>query len=158
MATKPTQVKGGRSRVRTIIVWAPKIVNRSSSAHAQLCTSRPHTQDNAMKIVSWNINGLRASIKNSGTSLKGLLDRLDADIICFQETKAQSRTASIQPSFMLQIYDTHTHSPSLFLSLRNAGDQLDSSMCIVDGYNAYFSFCRTKGGYSGELTSFADLH
>ena len=44
-----------------------------------------------MKIVSWNVNGLRASIKNSGTDLKGLLDRLDADIICFQETKAQSQ-------------------------------------------------------------------
>ena len=44
-----------------------------------------------MKIVSWNVNGLRASIKNSGADLKGLLDRLDADIICFQETKAQSQ-------------------------------------------------------------------
>ena len=43
-----------------------------------------------MKIVSWNINGLRASLKNSGKNLKALLDSLDADIICFQETKAQS--------------------------------------------------------------------
>ena len=46
----------------------------------------------AMKIVSWNVNGLRASLKNAGTSLKGLLDRLDADVICFQETKAQSQS------------------------------------------------------------------
>ena len=43
-----------------------------------------------MKVVSWNVNGLRASLKNSGTNLKGFLDRLEADIICLQETKAQS--------------------------------------------------------------------
>ncbi len=39
-----------------------------------------------MKILSWNLNGIRAVAK------KGLIDiirDLDADIICFQETKAQ---------------------------------------------------------------------
>ena len=46
----------------------------------------------SMKIVSWNVNGLRASLKNSGTDLKVFLDRLDADVICFQETKAQSQS------------------------------------------------------------------
>ncbi|KAK8756915.1 hypothetical protein V5799_000383 [Amblyomma americanum] len=37
-----------------------------------------------MKLLSWNINGLR-SLK---TSMKDVLRDLDADIICFQETKA----------------------------------------------------------------------
>ncbi|XP_050027464.1 DNA-(apurinic or apyrimidinic site) endonuclease 2-like [Dermacentor andersoni] len=37
-----------------------------------------------MKLLSWNINGLR-SFK---TSMKDVLRELDADIICFQETKA----------------------------------------------------------------------
>jgi exodeoxyribonuclease-3 len=39
-----------------------------------------------MKLVSWNVNGIRAVAK------KGLLDIIggfDADIVCFQETKAQ---------------------------------------------------------------------
>ncbi len=39
-----------------------------------------------MKIVSWNVNGVRAALK------KGLLDFVeaaDADVICLQETKAQ---------------------------------------------------------------------
>ena len=94
-----------------------------------------------MKIVSWNVNGLRASIKNSGTDLKGLLDRLDADIICFQETKAQSQQKT---SFHLT---SLCHVSPFFV----AGDQLDSSMYIAEGYSAYFSFCRTKGGYSGEF-------
>ena len=38
-----------------------------------------------MKIISWNVNGIRAAAK------KGLLDQLtawDADVVCFQETKA----------------------------------------------------------------------
>jgi exodeoxyribonuclease-3 len=39
-----------------------------------------------MKIISWNVNGIRASVK------KGLIDIIqdfDADIFCIQETKAQ---------------------------------------------------------------------
>lgn len=39
-----------------------------------------------MKLISWNVNGVRAIVK------KGFLDQLkelDADIICLQETKAQ---------------------------------------------------------------------
>ena len=38
-----------------------------------------------MKIVTWNINGIRAS--NREIPLKKLLDSLEADIICLQETK-----------------------------------------------------------------------
>ncbi|HJV31764.1 MAG TPA: exodeoxyribonuclease III, partial [Bacillales bacterium] len=40
-----------------------------------------------MKLVSWNVNGLRACVK------KGFLDffkEVDADIFCLQETKLQS--------------------------------------------------------------------
>lgn len=39
-----------------------------------------------MKIVTYNVNGLRPRISQFG-SLSSLLDSLDADIICFQETK-----------------------------------------------------------------------
>lgn len=44
-----------------------------------------------MKIVSWNINGLRAILRGNsgpGQNLKSFLDGLGADVICFQETKA----------------------------------------------------------------------
>ena len=43
-----------------------------------------------MKIVSWNVNGLRAVLKNREKSLKAFLDEFEADIICLQETKATS--------------------------------------------------------------------
>lgn len=44
-----------------------------------------------MRIVSWNVNGLRAVLKNTGKSLKQFLDNFEAEIICLQETKATSR-------------------------------------------------------------------
>ena len=31
------------------------------------------------------------------------------------------------------------------------GDQIDEATAIVNGYNAFFSFSKVKGGYSGEF-------
>jgi exodeoxyribonuclease-3 len=45
-----------------------------------------------MKLISWNVNGIRAALK------KGLIDYIrkeDPDIICFQETKAMQGQAEI---------------------------------------------------------------
>lgn len=39
-----------------------------------------------MKIVSWNVNGLRAVYQKD---FCGIFERLDADIVCLQETKMQ---------------------------------------------------------------------
>ena len=38
------------------------------------------------KMISWNINGLRAAV---GKNFKEVFDSLDADIFCIQETKLQ---------------------------------------------------------------------
>ena len=39
-----------------------------------------------MKLISWNVNGMRAVL---GKGLLDIIDDMDADILCFQETKAQ---------------------------------------------------------------------
>ena len=39
-----------------------------------------------MKLVSWNVNGIRASFKKG---LVSILEPLEADILCFQEVKAR---------------------------------------------------------------------
>jgi len=47
-----------------------------------------------MKLVSWNVNGVRAVLK------KGFLDymtKVDADVICLQETKAHPAMCSTWP-------------------------------------------------------------
>ena len=38
-----------------------------------------------MRILTWNINGIRAARRDK--SLKEVLDSLEADVICLQETK-----------------------------------------------------------------------
>lgn len=40
-----------------------------------------------MRLVTWNVNGIRAVMKKG---LEQILDFLDADVVCFQETKAQA--------------------------------------------------------------------
>ena len=39
-----------------------------------------------MKLISWNVNGLRACI---GKGFLDFVDLIDADVICLQETKLQ---------------------------------------------------------------------
>ena len=56
-----------------------------------------------MKLISWNVNGLRACIR------KGFLDffhETDADIFCIQESKLQEgqiRPSSARLSFLLEL-------------------------------------------------------
>ena len=45
-----------------------------------------------MKIISWNVNGLRACIENG---FKNVIKELDADIYCIQETKADKSKISL---------------------------------------------------------------
>nr|XP_020040880.1 DNA-(apurinic or apyrimidinic site) lyase 2 [Castor canadensis] len=83
-----------------------------------------------LRIVSWNINGIRSPLQglvcqepsNSAAMAMGrILQELDADIVCLQETKVTR-------------------------------DVLTEPLAIVEGYNSYFSFSRSRGGYSGVAT------
>lgn len=47
----------------------------------------------AIKIYSWNVNGLRAVIRKG--ALQELIDQCDPDILCLQETKAKQGQAEI---------------------------------------------------------------
>jgi len=40
-----------------------------------------------MRILTWNVNGLRAVLKRRFGNINSLLETLGADIVCFQETK-----------------------------------------------------------------------
>ena len=46
-----------------------------------------HTNENvkSMKIISWNVNGIRAVVKKD---FYNYIEEMDADVYCFQETKA----------------------------------------------------------------------
>ena len=46
------------------------------------------------KMVSWNVNGIRACI---GKGFKEAFNELDADIFCVQETKVQEGQVDFSP-------------------------------------------------------------
>ncbi|ESP01136.1 hypothetical protein LOTGIDRAFT_200437 [Lottia gigantea] len=94
-----------------------------------------------MKILTWNINGIRAS----KTSLKNLFESLDADIICLQETKV-TRDMLDEPSAIVEGYNSY------FSFSRKRS-----------GYSGVATFCKEKftpvkaeEGLSGCLTQQTD--
>ncbi|XP_069065472.1 DNA-(apurinic or apyrimidinic site) endonuclease 2 [Pleurodeles waltl] len=91
-----------------------------------------------MKIVSWNINGIRAT----KAGVREVLDSLDADIICLQETKV-TRDLLDEPTAVVEGYNSY------FSFSRGRS-----------GYSGVATFCRDSAtplaaeeGLSGLLTS-----
>ncbi|KAF9510769.1 hypothetical protein BS47DRAFT_1487318 [Hydnum rufescens UP504] len=75
-----------------------------------------------MRILSWNINGIRTLPHyhpwSTLKTLEGILPELHADIICFQEMKTSRKG-------------------------------LDRQTAVPQPYHSFFSFPKSKGGYSG---------
>ena len=63
-------------------------IGGTASRAQNLCKTEDGT---IMKILTWNINGIRAS----KVPLHKLFQSLDADIICLQETKVTSKYFSL---------------------------------------------------------------
>ena len=57
-----------------------------------------------MKLISWNVNGLRAVLTKG---FKESFENLDADIFCIQETKMQENQITEDITEVLKI-DIHT--------------------------------------------------
>ncbi|KAH9893283.1 DNase I-like protein [Cubamyces lactineus] len=83
-----------------------------------------------MRILSWNINGIRTLPKyhpwNTFKDCEGILDELKADIICFQEMKSSRAT-------------------------------LPRDVALPGHFHSFFSFPVNKGGYSG-VAVYTDSH
>lgn len=61
-----------------------------------------------LRVVSWNINGIRSPVQGVGNeepsnctamAMGRILDKLDADIVCLQETKVTSERSRIQDPY-----------------------------------------------------------
>ncbi|KAJ8771014.1 hypothetical protein K2173_023339 [Erythroxylum novogranatense] len=86
-----------------------------------------------MKIVTYNVNGLRQRISQFGSLVK-LLDSFDADIICFQETKLRRQELTAD----LVVADGYES----FFSCTRTSDRGRT------GYSGVATFCRVKSAYS----------
>jgi len=56
-----------------------------------------------MKLVSWNVNGLRACL---GKGFQDVFDTLGADVFCLQETKMQPGQADFHPEDYYEYYNS----------------------------------------------------
>ncbi len=56
-----------------------------------------------MKLISWNVNGLRACL---GKGFMDYFQQMDADYFCLQETKMQQGQAEIAPEGYLQFWNS----------------------------------------------------
>lgn len=61
-----------------------------------------------LRVVSWNINGIRSPLQGmvyeepsncAAMAVGRILDKLDADIVCLQETKVTSERSKIQDPY-----------------------------------------------------------
>ncbi|KAK1273288.1 Apurinic endonuclease-redox protein [Acorus gramineus] len=86
-----------------------------------------------VKIVTYNVNGLRPRVAQHGSLLR-LLNSLDADIICFQEIKLSRQDLSGH-LIMAQGYES-------FVSLNR------KKMKNHSGYSGVATFCRVSSAFS----------
>ncbi|KAL9275728.1 DNA-(apurinic or apyrimidinic site) endonuclease 2-like protein [Drosera capensis] len=86
-----------------------------------------------LKIVTYNVNGLRQRVSQFGSLLK-LLNSLDADIVCFQEIKLTKQELTTDIA-MAEGYE------SFFSCTRTCGKGRV-------GYSGVATFCRVKSAFS----------
>jgi exonuclease III len=86
---------------------------------------QPHSHTKRFKILSWNVNGIRAVLKKYPDALPELANNHNLDLICLQETKLQ---------------ESHVEDPKL---------KLKGYLLEKEGYDSYWSCSKTTLGYSG---------
>jgi exodeoxyribonuclease-3 len=63
----------------------------------------PEKNEEKMKLISWNVNGIRASIKKG---FYDFVEKHDPDVLCVQETKAQSDNVDLELPQYQQIWNS----------------------------------------------------
>jgi exodeoxyribonuclease-3 len=81
----------------------------------------------ALRLISWNVNGLRAIMKRENDPLRSLVNKHQPDILCLSETKCQADTLRSK-----------------------VGKSLGLDVLLeAEGYESYWAFSRDRKGYSG---------
>jgi exodeoxyribonuclease III len=101
-----------------------------------------------LKLTSWNINGLRASLKKD---IFQKLDLLKSDIFCFQEIKVDDNSILpiLQKETRFNIKNSQNKNEQLLEK-----PELEISKTKAQNYDFYWHSCTQKKGYSGVATLF----
>jgi exonuclease III len=103
-----------------------------------------------VRVATWNVNSLRSLLhyhpySQARDDLAPLFDEhLGADIVCLQETKL-SLPASLASA-------SSSSSSSSLASAASSSSSIPRHLAMVKGYDAFFSCCKSRGGYSGVAT------
>ena len=84
----------------------------------------------SMRIVTWNVNGLRSLIKDT-QSIDNLFEQLNADVVCFQVE-----------SFGMHYYRQES---------RLSENEMRAEF-IPSEYDVFMTFCTKNSGYAGVCT------
>lgn len=85
-----------------------------------------------MHIFSWNVNSLRAMVRKLPS--------------------AASKGANNNNNALQSFIKSHNADIYCFQETKMTADQLDHSLQFIEGYESFWSFCKTKKGYSGVVT------
>ncbi|KAH7298993.1 hypothetical protein KP509_25G068700 [Ceratopteris richardii] len=79
------------------------------SVYNPLTMRRPEVNDKSLKLISWNVNGLRALLKGGdnsyGTIISKLAEQENFDVLCLQETKLQEKNVPAFKDAILPAYE-----------------------------------------------------
>ena len=93
---------------------------------AAAASSEPGGSHASFAVISWNVAGMRALIKNRPDALPDLAARYDADVLCLQETKLQAGNMDDPKLKLREYFETR-----------------------MGGYDCHWSYSVEKKGYSG---------
>eukprot|EP00898_Chlorokybus_atmophyticus_P007197 jgi/Chlat1/7479/Chrsp6S07483 len=67
----------------------------------------PRYKGSCLRILSWNVNGLRALLKKDAEAVRAVVEAEDADVVCLQETKLSQKDVSGELKGLLAGYESH---------------------------------------------------
>ena len=115
-----------------------------------------------MKLLTWNINGLRATtFSGNFTDVDGKNGEVDdgkySSTVLVSGTKSTSIIKStITKSSSIKSLETILARLDAdiicFQEVKTPRDQLEESLALVPGFTSFFSFCRKRPAYSGVAT------
>ncbi|CAO2640015.1 DNA-(apurinic or apyrimidinic site) endonuclease 2 [Lemmus lemmus] len=117
-----------------------------------------------LRVVSWNINGIRRPLQGLGcqvpsncpTVLRHVLEELDADIVCLQETKV-TRDALMEPLAVVEGYNSYfsfSRSQSGYSGVATFCKDSATPVAAEEGLSGLFATLSGDIGCYGNMTEF----
>ncbi|EGW04461.1 DNA-(apurinic or apyrimidinic site) endonuclease 2 [Cricetulus griseus] len=117
-----------------------------------------------LRVVSWNINGIRRRLQSLGcqvpsncsTDLRHILEELDADIVCFQETKV-TRDALTEPLAVVEGYNSYfsfSRSQRGYSGVATFCKDSATPVAAEEGLSGLFANLNGNVGCYGNMTEF----